>query len=427
MTKKRVRTLIAVIPVALLAVILGASVAIGVDESAPVDDTLGTVALVIAAPDAEVQDLHVALSIDGWPEPGREVPRVAEGLYAATFAFQPGVTIEGKIQRRGTWASVEKAADGGEVSNLTFTTPGAGQHLTLFRHVTRWADHAPARDARSNLGQFAPGTAGTRTRTLTGDIRVHEAFESQLLGNARRIQVLVPAGYDSSAQRYPVLYLHDGQNVFDRATSFTQVEWGVDEAVRDLRRQGKIPATIVVAIDNNRQRLEEYTPYVDARRGGGSGDTYLRFITEELKPFIDRTYRTLPEREHTAIAGASLGGLISMHAAIEFSTHFSRFGVVSPSVQWNDFHVVERAGAAEFPPDTRIWIEVGRLDGLPGDPKLSDPPSEYLLGARRLAESLRAKGIPSAQLHYREHPERYHHERGWARETPAMLEFLLAD
>ena len=150
--------------------------------------------------------------------------------------------------------------------------------------------------------------------TLTGTVEVHEEFRSDVLGGTRRVWVYLPPGYRREPERrYPVLYLQDGQNVFDGATAFIAGrEWEVDEAAQRLIDEGRVEPLIVVAIDNaGARRLLEYTPTRDARVGGGIG-TYARMLLGELKPWVDARYRTRPERETTGIGGSSLGGLAAL-------------------------------------------------------------------------------------------------------------------
>src|SRR4030095_6468982 len=142
---------------------------------------------------------------------------------------------------------------------------------------------------------------GQPKHTRSGDIREHDKFASKNLGNERRLLVWLAPGYETSApQRYDVLYMHDGQNVFDDWTSFAG-EWGADETAKTLIDQKKIRPIIIVAIENNNRRIDEYTMSRDDRRGGGGdGAKYVKFVAEEVKPFIDKTYRTKPSRENTA-------------------------------------------------------------------------------------------------------------------------------
>jgi len=148
--------------------------------------------------------------------------------------------------------------------------------------------------------------------TIVGTVRVLDQVYSPELENRRAILVYLPPDYDSSQQRYPVIYMHDGQNLFDQATSYTD-EWQVDETMEALSRGG-YPAIVVGIPNMGEQRIDEYSPFDDPAHGVGQGHAYLAFIVETLKPLIDQQFRTLPDRLHTGIMGASMGGLISLHA-----------------------------------------------------------------------------------------------------------------
>jgi hypothetical protein len=151
--------------------------------------------------------------------------------------------------------------------------------------------------------------------TLTGNVTSYPDFRSRILGGKRRIWVCLPPSYDSDPERrFPVLYLQDGQNVFDGATAFLAGhEWEADETAERLIEQGRIEPLIIVAVDNaGARRVDEYTPAPDARDHGGGADLYGRMLVEELKPWVDQTWRTRADREDTGIGGSSLGALVSL-------------------------------------------------------------------------------------------------------------------
>src|SRR3982751_2466028 len=175
--------------------------------------------------------------------------------------------------------------------------------------------------------------------TLTGNIEAHRGFRSKILGNRRDILVYLPPGYRRlSTRHYPVLYLHDGQNVFDAATAFGGVEWGVDETAQRLIRDKLMEPLIIVAIANTGEdRIHEYGPTparIDPpkrKRSKGLLRSYGRFLTEELKPFIDRRYRTKREAEFTGLGGSSLGGLATIALGVLCSNFFYRLALMLPS------------------------------------------------------------------------------------------------
>ena len=146
--------------------------------------------------------------------------------------------------------------------------------------------------------------------------------------------VYLPPGYvEDTGRTYPVLYMHDGQNLFDPATAFGGNEWRLDDTAEELIERGAIEPLIIVGIYNTgEQRIHEYTPTTDPKLGGGKADLYGKMLVEEVKPFIEKTYRTLPGPENTGMGGSSLGGLVTLHLGIQYPQVFGKLAVLSPSV-----------------------------------------------------------------------------------------------
>jgi len=157
--------------------------------------------------------------------------------------------------------------------------------------------------------------------------------EMPTLKRKRTIRLYLPPSYEHSEKRYPVIYMHDGQNLFDEATAYSQ-EWRIDEQLNKIALDMGIEV-IVVGIDNG-PRDDEYSPWKRMLSGGGEGDAYVRYIVDTLKPEIDKTLRTLPERENTAIAGSSMGGLITHYAIFKYPEIFSKAVILSPSYWFSD-------------------------------------------------------------------------------------------
>jgi predicted alpha/beta superfamily hydrolase len=205
--------------------------------------------------------------------------------------------------------------------------------------------------------------------TLTGNIQEHRGFRSKILGNRRDVLVYLPPDYRRlSRKRYPVLYLQDGQNVFDAATSFAGVEWSVDESAHHLIRKKLMEPVIIVAIANvGEDRIHEYAPtpaVIDAdakrkKRSRGLARDYGRFLVEELKYYIDRKYRTKREAEFTGLGGSSLGGLLTLSLGLWFPNVFTRLIVMSPSVWWDDQVIVKMVEALYEKLPLKIWIDTG--------------------------------------------------------------------
>lgn len=256
----------------------------------------------------------------------------------------------------------------------------------------------------------------------TGTIRSHPGFTSKFLG-PRDVLVYLPPGYDKEpSRRYPVLYMNDGQNIFDAASA--GMEWQMDETAEKLIGSGQIESVIIVGVYNTEAREDEYTPtYMEWKRpdgvvlkGGGKADLYGRLLIEELKPFIDRTYRTLPEPRHIGLGGASHGGLVSLHLGLKHPDVFGNLLVVSPSVPRDDYAILKTVAALPTKTAQRIWVDMGTREG-----------DELLTGARRLREALLAKGWkPGADLKYleQERAGAGHDEIAWASRVEGMLQFL---
>jgi len=258
--------------------------------------------------------------------------------------------------------------------------------------------------------------------TLTGNIQRHGAFPSKILRNRRDVLVYLPAGYRRfTGRRYPVLYLHDGQNVFDAATSFAGVEWGVDETAQRLIAAKLIEPLIIVAIANTgEERIHEYAPTparIDPpkrKRSKGLLRNYGRFLIEELKPFIDRRYRTKREPEHTGLGGSSLGGLATLVLGLWFPNYFQRLIVMSPSIWWDDCVVYELVDALDenARPPLKMWLDTGTHE--PGWER-----------ARVLRDRFVEKGWRlHDDLHYVEVEGADHSEGAWAARIDPVLRFL---
>src|SRR5437588_12502339 len=204
--------------------------------------------------------------------------------------------------------------------------------------------------------------AAQQPHSLTGDVRLHKSFHSAILNNDRDVIVYLPPGYDADTKRhYPVFYMHDGQNLFDGATSFIPgQEWRADEVAQSLIAAGKIEPLIIVGIYNaGVERVNEYTAAQDPKfKAGGKADLYGRFLVEELKPFIDKTYRSEKDARHTGLGGSSLGGLISLYLGLKYPTVFTRIAVVSPAVWSADNQIQRFTEAQSRRPPRRNWSVV---------------------------------------------------------------------
>lgn len=259
-------------------------------------------------------------------------------------------------------------------------------------------------------------SSDSKQHTLTGDFRTHERFRSRFLPHERTILVYLPPGYrPRGAQRYPVLYLQDGQNVFDRATSIGE-EWHVDETAQYLIETGQIEPLVVVAIYNTGEhRIDEYTPTnVPEKGGGGSADLYGRMLVEEIKPFIDRKYKTLPSAASTGLGGSSLGGLLTMHLALKYPTAFNRLAVLSPSVWWDDKVIIHEVQKLPAKLPLKIWLDAGTAEG-----------PDVMADVRAMRDALLSKGwVADHDLRYVEAEGAEHNEASWGARVGEVLKFL---
>jgi predicted alpha/beta superfamily hydrolase len=250
---------------------------------------------------------------------------------------------------------------------------------------------------------------------------------SPQLRNRRDIDIYLPPSYGSGRQRYPVVYMHDGQNLSDPRTAFAGT-WELEAALARLARRG-IEAIVVGVHNAGEARLREYSPFPDRRHSGGEGDAYLAFLVDTLKPRIDRSFRTDKRRDATAVFGSSMGGLISLYAYFRYPAVFGRAGAMSPSIWFGHGRVLEYIAAARVPRG-RLYVDVGTFEGL-----------STLRDVRRLGRLLVRMGfyrrrsagargprgeVEKPALRYVEDPGSRHNEVDWAKRLEDALEFLLA-
>lgn len=245
-------------------------------------------------------------------------------------------------------------------------------------------------------------------------------FKSQYLNFTPKVIVYLPRDYRSSDARYPVLYAHDGQNLFTNATSFAG-EWQLDENIEALQAAGLLDGIIVVGIYNTAMRMWDYTPTLISNEfvanQGGNLSNYAKFIVEELKPYIDATYRTLPGRENTGVMGSSLGGLASFYILGMYPDVFSKAAAISPSFWWDNVRVTNDMQSLTFPPDVKIYIDGGWMEGA--------DESSMVAWMRAVYKRLLARGLKDIDnLYYYEDPAGQHNEQNWARRGKMPLLYL---
>ena len=344
--------------------------------------------------------IFVAGSFNGWNphSAAYALTKKADGSYQITLPAGSGA-VEYKFTR-GSWATGEVRANKQPLANRKATL---GQAAEIDNEVLGWSE---------------PGAAERpKKHTATAEVRVlSESFDIPQLGRHRRILVYLPADYGRQPKRrYPVLYMHDGQNVFDAATSFSG-EWGVDETLNRLRAAGQDPSgSIVVAINNdNQHRSDEYIPWRNTEiKAGGQGGQYVDFLARTLKPYIDAHYRTRPDVAHTGIAGSSLGGLISVYAALKYPQVFGQVGAFSPAFWVCNDSLRAFAKTHLAAPTARFYFVCG--------PKESET---MLPMMKQWRDELRAEGVPAANLSFHAPTDGQHSEWFWQREFPAAYQYL---
>jgi predicted alpha/beta superfamily hydrolase len=250
-------------------------------------------------------------------------------------------------------------------------------------------------------------------------LKVHRGFRSRILPDKRDLIVYLPPGYEADmVRRYPVLYLNDGQNLFDPATSYIKGRtWQVRETADAAIEAGEVEPLIIVGIYNTgERRLAEYTHEKDWQMGGGEADSYGALLTRELMPWIAEHYRVKPGRAHTGLGGSSLGGLVSLYLGLRYSEVFGRLAVLSPSVWWNHKSILgilnETGPFLHHKP--RIWLDAGDHEG-----KMTLRDTELL--SKRL---LGSGWVDDETLHFEKVRGGTHEETSWATRVGPMLRFL---
>ena len=254
------------------------------------------------------------------------------------------------------------------------------------------------------------------------------------LKNRRDVDIYLPSSYNGRRDRYPVVYMHDGQNLSDPATAFAGT-WELERTLDRLAARG-IEAIVVGVHNTGPDRLAEYSPFPDRRHGGGNADQYLAFLAQSLKPRVDRTFRTVTERDATAIAGSSMGGLVSLYAYFRYPSVFGRAGVMSPSIWFGQGSILDFIGEARTPPG-RVYLDVGTQEGA-GTLRDAGRAGRLLVRKgfardRRARRPRTAKGGTERRaahrgkprLRYFEHVGGRHAEGDWAYRLEGALEFLL--
>lgn len=266
---------------------------------------------------------------------------------------------------------------------------------------------------------FAPELTAELAAAGPGQLRKHEKFSSRFLSKKRNLVVYLPGIYEKRPDlQFPVLYLEDGQNLFDPATSFIPGQyWRVGETADALIAQGAIQPLVIVGIYNTgKQRLNEYTPTRDRKLGGGKADKYGRLLVEELQPFIESRYRIARGPANKGLGGSSLGGLLTIYLGMQYPQVFGKLAVLSPSVWWNQRAILKSVARAKLPEHrSRIWLDVGTNEGG----------TRTVENVTSLRDALVEKGWhENRDLHFEIFPGAQHNEAAWAQRVAPFLQFL---
>ncbi|HEY0434419.1 MAG TPA: alpha/beta hydrolase-fold protein [Chitinophagaceae bacterium] len=345
-------------------------------------------------PEYFLQDsnLYLAGSFNGWnpKDPASRFSRQA-GHWSMDLSLQPG-HYEYKITRGG-WNQVETKENGSEISNRA---ADIASDTSIDMSVEGWADHFEKHER--------PGTASPNVKLVDAEFPIPQ------LNRKRRVWIYLPPGYESGQKYYPVLYMQDGQNVFDERTAFAG-EWGVDEALDSIAKQRR--EIIVVAIDHgNDKRINEYSPYDMEKYGKGEGGQYVDFLVKTLKPYIDHHYRTKAGSTQTYIAGSSMGGLISMYAVLRYPQVFGAAGVFSPAF-WIAPQIFEDIKALGGHVRSRIYFYCGGAEG-----------EQMQANTVRAFEEMRK--VSKAKMECVVRPDGKHSEAVWKEEFPLFYLWLVA-
>lgn len=336
------------------------------------------------------QDVYISGNFEGWTG-GNEAYKLSksDNQYSITLPKEKSCNVLFKFTM-GSWETEELDAKGDKIDDRNYTCKD--QPETVYITIENWGpmDAVVSSTAQENIEILA------------------EAFEIPQLDRKRKIWLYLPPDYHKSQENYPVIYMHDAQNIFDTKTSYAG-EWNVDETLNSLFYESGFKV-IVVGIDNGGdKRLDEYSPWINPHYGGGEGDDYLEFIVNTLKPHVDETYRTLTNKQNTAIIGSSMGGLISHYAALKYPKVFGKIGVYSPAF-WFAPKINEFSKANGNIQDTKMYFLAG---GKEGNDAGFNEISQTVVGMNNMIETLKKAGFPSENIASKVVPEGKHNEKLW--------------
>jgi predicted alpha/beta superfamily hydrolase len=339
---------------------------------------------------APSEHLFLAGDFNGWnPSDAAWELKQLDSKYEIVKMLPKGI-YNYKITR-GSWANVECSEQGKGIENRSLKL---NNDTTVDMNVAGWQDNFKAPEKR---------------HTASANVHIiNEKFDMPQLGRQRRVWVYLPDGYEKSNKKFPVIYMHDGQNLFDEFTS-GYGEWGVDEILDKMQLD---KPSIVVGIDHGGEyRITEYDPY-DSKYGKGRGDDYTEFLTKTLKPYVDQHYRTKADAKNTTIAGSSMGGLISMYAALKYPDVFGNAGVFSPAF-WVAPDIYKFAEDKKVK-HTRFYFVCGDAES-----------AEMVTDMQKMATLIRSKGVKDKDSPVMVIKGAKHNEKQWNGDFPDFYQWLI--
>jgi len=338
------------------------------------------------------EHLFLAGDFNGWNPADKtwELVKNNKGSYTLNKELPAGI-IHFKVTR-GNWNTVECDATGKAIENRTLKIQG---DTTVRLDIAGWQDNFAQPEKKH--------TATERVHVIS------EQFEMPQLGRQRRVWIYLPAGYEANKKKYPVIYMHDGQNLFDEYTS-SYGEWGIDELMDRIPVQQE---SIIVGIDHGGEyRITEYDPY-NSKYGEGRGDDYVQFLIKELKPYIDGHYRTQTDAAHTTIAGSSMGGLISMYAALKYPGVFGNAGVFSPAF-WIAPQIYDQAQQSVVNKNSRFYFVCGDAES-----------ASMVVDMQKMADLMKSKGVKPKNAPVTVIKGASHNEKQWNGDWPGFYKWLM--
>ena len=340
--------------------------------------------------------IYMAGSVNNWNPADPTFIMQPDGLGALVITIPEGTGVAEYKFTRGSWASVQGNANGGFQPNSAFTFTGSPQTINVT--ILSWEDIS--------------GSGGNSTAASNVQI-MNSGFYIPQLDRYRRIWIYLPPDYFTSTKDYPVLYMEDGQNLFDDATSFSG-EWHVDESLNTLMGLGDYGA-IVIGIDNGgAYRLDEYSPWNNPSFGGGQGDLYMQFLSETLKPYVDANFRTRPEPQFNALIGSSMGAFISAYGGAKNPGQFGKLGLMSPAF-WFSMTSLSNyiTGATTDMSQLRMYFVAGQNESASMVPNIST-----------IANNFDSNGVSASNIFIKIDSFGQHNEAYWSGEFSAMYQWL---